>query len=134
MPCLHGIPKLHKNDEELKFRPVTNMFGSLLSYFLKWLSEHIKSLLKLLPKQVIDSQHFIEHLTGLRKLPQYASLFTSDAVAMYTNIDLDTALNSIRQWLRLFAHKLPNSFPNQKLFLAVLKMFMSNSVFQFGNQ
>ena len=134
MPRLHGMPKLHKDDDELKFRPVTDMFESLLSYFSKWLSEHIKSLLKFLPTQVRDSQHFIEHLIALGKLPWYARLFTADAVAMYTNINLDDALKNIENWLKYFAHELPNSFPNQKLFLAVLKIVMSNSVFQFGEQ
>ena len=126
--------KLHKDGDEIKFRPVTDMFGSLLSYFSKWLSEHIKSLLHFLPTQVRDSQHFIENLMKLGKLPRYARLFTVDAVAMYTNIELDTALDNITKWLLLYKHELPKSFPNHKLFLTVLKIVMSNSVFKFGDK
>ena len=70
----------------------------------------------------------------LGKLPRYARLFTADAVAMYTNIELDTALDNITKWLQLFKHKLPKSFPNHKLFLTVLKIVMSNSVFKFGDK
>ena len=102
------MPKLHKKVNKTKFRPVIDICGSLLSYFSKWLSIHLQSLLKFLLPQVKDSQPIIENLLKLRKLPWFTGLFTCDALAMYTNIDLDNALQNIENWLRLFVHKLPN--------------------------
>lgn len=51
---------------------------------------------------------------------------------MYTNIDIDHALQVFECWLTEFPSEIPNDFPTT-LFLKVLKIVMTSNVFQFGN-
>jgi hypothetical protein len=70
----------------------------------------------------------IKHL----QIPDNALLFSADAVSMYTNIDTQQALNSIRDFIRDNAEKIPENFPTA-LFLQILETVMTNNIFSFAS-
>eukprot|EP00957_Ditylum_brightwellii_P031133 2358970-Ditylum_brightwellii.AAC.1 len=59
-------------------------------------------------------------------------MFTTDATAMFTNINLDHLLEAIGAWLKEHKDKLPKDFPT-KLIMEALKLVTKSNVFSFGN-
>jgi len=57
---------------------------------------------------------------------------SANAKAMYTNIDTNTGINSIRLFLNDNRRKIPSNFPTD-LFLEVLSIVMRNNIFSFSN-
>jgi hypothetical protein len=91
----------------------------------------MKVLLPLVKSYIKNSIEVIKDLKDLF-IPQDALLFSADAVSMYTNIDTASGLLAIRQFLHTNMECIPIKFPKE-LFLEVLKIVMSNNVFNFGN-
>ena len=86
--------KVHK--EPYKTRPVTGTGGSLLAAISKWLDVKLQPLLKYLPSYFKDWEELIEDLNALNNLPKGSKLFTADACSMYTEIDTEHGLKTIR--------------------------------------
>jgi hypothetical protein len=64
-------------------------------------------------------------------LQPHARLFTSDATAMYTNIEPIVGINAIREWIATTTN-LPDNFPTN-LILEALDIIMNRNVFQFDD-
>eukprot|EP00590_Aulacoseira_subarctica_P004296 CAMPEP_0172434678 /NCGR_PEP_ID=MMETSP1064-20121228/70754_1 /TAXON_ID=202472 /ORGANISM="Aulacoseira subarctica , Strain CCAP 1002/5" /LENGTH=451 /DNA_ID=CAMNT_0013182913 /DNA_START=373 /DNA_END=1724 /DNA_ORIENTATION=+ len=92
----------------------------------------MKALVKHVPTFLRDSSHTIEDLKLLGPLPDYARLFTADAVSMYTNIHCEEGCAAFQGWFDDYAAELPRNFP-VALFMAVLKIVMTYNIFQFDN-
>jgi hypothetical protein len=58
--------------------------------------------------------------------------FSADATAMYTNIDTQLGVSSIRDFILTHRDKLPDNFPTD-LFLCTLTLVMENNVFMFAD-
>jgi hypothetical protein len=62
---------------------------------------------------------------------QRASIFTADAVSMYTNINTDHALSEISKFLR--THSVCADIHNIETIIPGLEIVMRNNLFKFGN-
>jgi len=66
------------------------------------------------------------------QIPDNALLFAADAVSMYTNIDTQQAILSMRSFIHDNANNIPNDFPTT-LFLQLLEIVMTNNIFSFDD-
>ncbi len=128
IPIFYGLPKVHKTSFSL--RPVVSTSGSLLAIFSTWLDFKMKDLLPYVLSYTKNSESIIKDLQHLH-LPEEALLFTADAKSMYTNIDSNTGITSIRDFITTNISQLPQDFPTD-LFLQTLKIVMENNVFEFA--
>jgi hypothetical protein len=91
----------------------------------------MKELIHLVPSYLKDSTSFIQEVKELQ-LPDNALLFTADAKSMYTNIDVEIGISSIKNFLITNREKISTNFPCN-LFLEILEIVMKNNIFSFGN-
>jgi len=84
-----------------------------------------RSLLHLIPSYIEDSKSLIFETTG-------AKLFTADATAMYTNIDVETGMTIFRILFDTHRESIPPSFPTE-FFLSILEIVMNSNIFMFGD-
>jgi len=91
----------------------------------------MKSLLPLVKSYLKNSATVIQDIKGLT-LPKEARLFTADATSMYTNIETNIGIESIRTFIQDNINYIPRDFPTD-LFLEILEIVMTNNVFSFGN-
>jgi len=129
LPLFYGLPKVHKTPFTL--RPVVSGTNGLLTVFSTWLDYKMKELLPMVQSYIKNSYKVIEDLTDMI-IPEKAKLFSADATSMYTNIDTDTGINAIKNFLSDNSESLPLNFPTN-LFLQVLKTVMENNIFCFGD-
>jgi hypothetical protein len=129
LPIFYGLPKVHKTPMSL--RPVVSSTNSLLAIFSVWLDYKAKELLPLVESYLKNSATLIKTLQNLH-IPDNALLFTADATSMYTNIDIETGLASIRHLLHSNKDKVPSNFPSN-LFLTILEIVMQNNIFSFAD-
>ena len=80
-----------------------------------------------------DSQDLLQQLKNIGYLPPGARLFTADAKAMYTNIDTVQGIEAVRRWILHCGEELPDDFPPVDLFIKILTIVMTESVFEFGD-
>ena len=89
------LPKIHKRLHDVPGRTVisncsyyTENISSFLDYHLQPLAQKVKSYIK-------DTNHFLNRLRSLGKLPQGAILCTVDVVGLYPNIPHSEGLTSL---------------------------------------
>jgi hypothetical protein len=92
LPIFYGLPKVHKTPVTLQ--PVVSSCGSFMSILSTWLDFHLKSLLPFVRSYPKNSFSIITDLKHLQ-IPEHALLFSADAKAMYTYIDINIGINSI---------------------------------------
>ena len=124
------LPKIHKRLHDVPGRPVisncryyTENISSLLDYHLQPLAQKFKSYIK-------DTNHFLNRLSSLGKLPQGAILCTVDVVGLYPNIPHSEGLTSLRRVLESRDNKQISSDTLVELAEIVLK----NNIFQFDEK
>jgi len=115
----------------MSLRPVVSSSNSLLPVFSTWLDYRMKELVHLVDSFLKDSTTFIQEIKKL-SLPNNALLFTADAKSMYTNIDANIGITSIRNFLITNKDKISTDFPTD-LFLEILEIIMKNNIFSFAN-
>ena len=103
MPVMYGMPKLHKNKFPCPFRPVISQCGSLLGIISIWLDYILSPLTKFVESYIKDSNDVINLLKRISPLPHGCKIFTSDATAMYPNIDTIQGMETIEKYLRSFS-------------------------------
>lgn len=130
-PVFYITAKVHKSP--IKSRPVVSSCGSFLSYLSTWIDRKLQTICtQRVPTYIRDSEHLRLLLISLGVLPRGAKLFTTDAVAMYTNICIDHALEAIRQWFEQYEDELPPNYPTEMI-LDSIELVMKNNVFDFGD-
>jgi len=129
-PLFYINPKIHKTPWTT--RPVVSCVGSYNEIFSKWIDHWLKQLTNLLPPYLRDSAQVVSELQDIQTVPRRARLFTSDATAMYTNIDPKHGVDIISKFLKDYSDKLPDKFPTT-LLTKVLDTIMHNNVFEFSD-
>jgi hypothetical protein len=111
--------KVHKTP--WKMRPIVCCVGTLMNAWSKWLDYQLQTLKYLVPTYVKDSQHVLDEIATLF-IPPNARLFTTDADAMYNNIDTDHAIQVITWWFCDLdsRNELPPSFPLDAILSAMV--------------
>jgi hypothetical protein len=128
-PKFYITAKIHKTP--WKPRPIVSVPGSLLHGLGRWIDKKLQPYAHKSIAFLQSSFQLKELLTTLPPLPNNARLFTADAVSMYTNIDTEHALQSIRQYLLYNAE--PVNYNNIHGVLTALELVMTNNIFQFGD-
>jgi hypothetical protein len=131
MPQFYATMKVHKTPT--KTRPIVSTSGSYLGYVSKWLDSHLQKVIKFCPSHLKDSAQLLRELKAFGRVPSSTRILKSDATSMYTNIDPDHCLDTLKKWLQLHKKDLPNDFPDDRLILEVMETVMKESVFQFGD-
>jgi hypothetical protein len=127
LPIFYGLPKVHK--DPIALQPVVSTTNSFLAVFSVWLDYKMKDLLPLINSHTKNSTRIIKELE-YKKIPANARLFTADTKSMYTNIETDLGINTIKDFLNHNTNNLPVNFPSF-LFREILEIFMCNNIFTF---
>ena len=120
--------KVHKNPWAT--RPIVSYAGSLLHGLGIWLDLKLQKIATTRTTYIRDSFALKEYLATYDTLPAGCKLFTSDATAMYDNIDTTHAIREISRYIRRlpeFAHLPLNAI------IAALGLIMHNNMFFFGD-
>ena len=92
-------------------------------FFMKTLLPYVQSYIKNSTAVIRDLKHL--------DIPSNALLFSADAVSMYTNIDTQQALTSMKEFIQANSDKIPETFPTP-LFLQILEVVVTNNIISFG--
>lgn len=130
IPQFYITPKVHKTP--YKTRPIVSCINSRLGYLSKWVDRKLQTVANLCPAYLKDSQSLIAKLKLLGKLPPTAIIITADAVSMYTNIDTDHSIKTLKDWFQLHKADLPQGFPTNMI-LAATELIMKSNVFQLDD-
>jgi hypothetical protein len=125
MAQLYGLPKIHKTP--MKFRPIESQTNGPIEFCSLFVDSELQPILQSAPGYIIDSAHCQDDLERL-DLPPNARLFTADAISMYSNIDLNLGIASIRQWLE---EEKTTPQDRIELTISLLTLVMRCNVFQF---
>jgi hypothetical protein len=123
------MAKVHKKPR-WKVRPIASVSGSITHGLGRWLDQQLKPIVRALPSYISSSLQLKQRLERLTFEPSRVSLFTCDAVSMYTNIDTDHALVKIAHFLR--TSPLCKDCPSGAI-ICGLEILMRNNVFKFGD-
>jgi hypothetical protein len=93
-------------------------------FFMKTLLPYVQSYIK-------NSTEVIKDLKALH-IPKGSLFFSADATSMYTNIDTNLGIASIRDFITAHQSKLPANFPSN-FFPIVLTLIMKCNIFTFGD-
>jgi hypothetical protein len=127
-PVFYLLIKVHKSPWST--RPIVSCSGSILYSLGVWVDRQLQKIATHQPSFIKNSKSLKDMILDLT-LPPGASLFTADAVSMYTNIDTSLALRSIGQYL----HRNEARFRDVPIdaLMEALKLVMTNNVFSFGD-
>ena len=125
------MPKVHKLKEITPFRPTNSQCGSLFALISKYIDYYLHFFATRVPSYLRDSDTFLERIKKL-DVPESAVLFTSDAEAMYTNIDPEDGIEVVYKYMQAFKHEVKEFVPIP-LLIKLLALIMMNNVFAFGN-
>jgi len=127
--------KVHKKEpnEPVPSRPIVSCPGSLLySVGVFFVDDKLKIVARQQPSYLKSSFDLKLQLSQLDIPPFRASLFTADAVAMYTNIPTGRALRKIKEHLRDNSDRYSADIPIEAT-LDGLDMVMRLNIFTFGD-
>ena len=131
IPQFYCTPKVHKKPL-WKTRPITSGINSRMADLSKYIDVYLQKVVTLCPCYLKDSHSLLKRLKALGKLPPSAVIVTADATSMYTNIDTAHGLQTLKDWLHLHRHDLPEDYPTE-LILRATRLVMYNNVFQFDD-
>ena len=129
IPTFYGLVKIHKQPWTL--RPVVSCCGSLLATISTWIDFHLQKLRTKLPAFIQDSTEFQRELNNT-SIPKNTKIITCDAVSMYTNIDVEHSIETLRNWFIKFKSEIPQDIPTH-LIITALDIVMKNNIFTFGD-
>jgi hypothetical protein len=124
----YTMPKVHKTPWAV--RPIVSGSGSATHGLGWWLDQQLKPIVKKPPSYILSSFELKQRLQQTKFTPSRVSMFTCDAVLMYTNIDTDHALKKIAVFLR--TSPLCRGCPANEI-IKGLQIIMHNNVFKDGN-
>lgn len=97
------LPKIHKEPDKWTVpfeipagRPIVSDCGSETYYTAEFLDYDLNPLSIKHPAYVKDTYHFIELVKNLR-IPATAFFFSIDVDSLYTNIDIDSGIDSVKK-------------------------------------
>jgi hypothetical protein len=130
LPQFYIAPKVHKTP--WKTRPIVSCTNSLLGYLSKWVDRQLQKVVHLCPGYIKDSNEMLQKLQQLDPLPPTTVIIVADAVSMYTNIDTQHGIQTLKEWLDAHRAELPKGFPTG-LVVAATELIMTCNIFQFDD-
>jgi hypothetical protein len=123
------LAKVHKIP--WRTRPIVSTVGSVAYGLARWVDIQLKEIIKLLPYTVSSSYELSKKLRAIN-VPSTASLYTSDAVSMYTNIDTNHAIRQICEFVLTTDYGRRAGIDTFAL-IQGLELVMYNNIFKFGD-
>ena len=130
LPYFYILPKVHK--VPWSSRPVVSGVTSVMKCLSVWLDVQLQNVVHLCPCYLKDSWQFLNDIKNYMNAKGY-KLVTSDATAMYTNINTEHAIEIMGKWFELHAKEIPDDYPTD-LVLTGIRRLMTNNTFSFGNR
>ena len=131
LAVFRATAKVHKNP--VMYRPVVAKCGTAIEAVSKWLDCEFQKLRGEIPWTIRDSDSFRQEVIQL-ELPPNARLVTFDAVAMYSNIDLNHAMQVMKRWWESYdPGVLGESLAPTNTMLSALNLVMRHNIMQFGD-
>ena len=125
-PTFTGLPKIHKTDVPL--RPIINNIGSPLYGLAKFIVATLKKIEKLLKFTVQNSYEFVDKLNNV--IPLEDEIMVSyDVVSMYTNVDTESAIKTLENWLRRHTDILNGTNLSMEGIVKLISLCVSNTYF-----
>ena len=121
------LPKIHK--KQVPGRPICSSVGHPTCNISKFVDGHIKRYVPQTKSYVRDTQHFINRLLEMGKIPDGALLVTLDVLSLYTNIPNHEGLIAVASHLR----KDRTKDPITPYILELLKLVLQSMNFTFNN-
>ena len=128
LPYFYLTMKVHK--PILVTRPIVSFPGSTFHALGIWVDTHLQTVAKSFDSYVESSFSLLHEIKDMH-IPSNARLFTCDANSMYTNIDTDSAITAIEDYLTANQHLFP-TLPVTPV-MEALKLIMYHNAFQFGD-
>ena len=94
-PEFYLMPKIHKNP--ITGRPVISSTGCATEKISAYVDQYLQPAAQELPSYIKDSSDFLEKIKRLKQVGARDYLVTLDVSSLYTNIDNEEGLNSIKQ-------------------------------------
>ena len=134
IPQLYGAPKLHKNKNKngsFKFRPILSKCGSLPEVASKWIDVQLQSID--IASRVKDVFELLDDLHNVKLKPNTDyRMVSADAVSMYSNMNIDDTIATVRAYLLEFVPKDKIRF-NMDLLIDLIEIVLRYNIYMFGD-
>ena len=117
--------KIHK--EPISTRPVCSDCASIVHPLGKWLDKALQPLVAIQQSYFKDSFTLKRELNEL-VLPPNTSLFTCDAMSMYTNFDIDDSIERIKDYISTILPEI-----EVKAIIEAMDIVICNNRMRFGD-
>ena len=124
---MYLLPKIHKRLYNVPGRPVISNCGTPTEKMSEFLDHHLQPVMKGGRSYVKDTNHFIEKLKELGKVPSNAILVTADVVGLYPSIPHDAGLKALHEKLE---ERNDKSVPTADL-VNMADFVLKNNYFEF---
>ena len=124
------LPKIHKRLHDVPGRPVISNCGFYTENISSFLDHHLQPLAQRVKSYIKDTNHFLNKIKKIGKLPEGAILCTMDVVGLYPNIPHGEGLASLYKFLETRENKQISSDTLAELAEIVLK----NNIFEFDEK
>ena len=99
------LPKIHKGLHDVPGRPVISNCGFYTENISSFLDHHLQPLAQRVKSYIKDTNHFLNKIKKIGKLPEGAILCTMDVVGLYPNIPHGEGLASLYKFLETRENK-----------------------------
>ena len=124
------LPKIHKRLHDVPGRPVISNCGYYTENISSFLDYHLQPLAQKVKSYIQDTNHFLNRLRSLGKLPQGAILCTVDVVGLYPNIPHSEGLTSLRRVFELRDNKQISN----NILIELAGIVLKSNIFQFDEK
>ena len=126
------LPKIHKNKIPPPGRPIVSGNGCPTEKISKFVDFFLNPLSKKFPSYVKDTNHFLQLLHNIKKVPNGSFLFTLDIESLYTNIKHSVGLKFIKAALEKLRPGHTN--PSNSSLLKLLEAILTKNNFSFNDE
>ena len=129
-PVFYTQPKIHK--ENNPGRPVISSSGCHTEKLSAYVDEIIKPIAQKLPSYIQDTTDFIKSIKKKRRAPPKSYLVTMDVSSLYTNIDNDEGLKTLKEILD--KERGQNKIPTNNAIVTLMKLVLTLNNFEFDEK
>ena len=131
VPCIYGLPKVHKNN--IPVRPIVSSIGSVCYNLARFVADLLSPLVGKSPHHIQNSQDFVAKVKDL-KVDETEVQTSYDVTALFTSVPVDGALEVIKELLESDDSWKKRTYLNAKEILILLEFCLNTTYFKFRGQ